>query len=147
MRPVRDALFLVALVALVEQPPSTPVRIFAAASLFDYPCYNLLAHANIYRAEHPWTLASRWVYENVPAGTLLASEQWDDSLPTSMDIDGELRRRAEYADVQLTWLTGPDELDNEAKLEKNLARHQAEAEKAATEPTSDEDGAKSLTTT
>ena len=32
-------------------------------------------------------------------------------------------------------------------LAKNLARHQAEAEKAATEPTSDEDGAKSLTTT
>jgi Dolichyl-phosphate-mannose-protein mannosyltransferase len=75
---------------------------------------------NIYRSEHPWSLASRWVYENVPAGTLIASEQWDDSLPTTMLVNDEMRLRAEYRDRQLTWLTGPDERDNEEKLQKNL---------------------------
>jgi hypothetical protein len=44
-----------------------------------------------------------------------------------MIVDDRLRRRGEYRDVQLTWLTGPDELDNEAKLQKNLERL-AEAE-------------------
>lgn len=81
-----------------------------------------LSFLNIYSTDHPWDEASRWVYANVPAGTLMASEQWDDALPTTMRIDDQLRRRGEYRDVQLTWLTGPDELDNEAKLQKNLSR-------------------------
>jgi hypothetical protein len=81
-----------------------------------------LSFLNIYSADHPWEEASRWVYANVPAGTLMASEQWDDALPTTMRVDDQLRRRGEYRDVQLTWLTGPDELDNEAKLQKNLSR-------------------------
>ena len=76
---------------------------------------------NIYSSDHPWDEASRWVYANVPPGTLIASEQWDDSLPTSMLVDGRIRRRAEYLDRQLNWLTGPDAADNESKLEKNLA--------------------------
>ena len=80
-----------------------------------------LSFMNIYTVAHPWDEASRWVYANVPEGTLMASEQWDDALPTTMRVDGQLRRRAEYRDVQLTWLTGPDELDNEAKLQENLA--------------------------
>jgi len=81
-----------------------------------------LGFLNIYSVDHPWDEASRWIYANVPAGTLIASEQWDDSLPTTMLVDDQLRRRMEYRDVQLTWLTGPDDLDNEVKLEKNLAR-------------------------
>ena len=81
-----------------------------------------LSFLNIYRTDHPWNAASRWVYENVPAGTLIASEQWDDALPATMLIDGQMRRRAEYEDVQLTWLTGPDDLDHEEKLARNLAR-------------------------
>ncbi len=81
-----------------------------------------LSFMNIYRVDHPWDEASRWIYANVLPGTLLASEQWDDSLPTTMVVDGRFRRRAEYEDEQLTWLTGPDQADNEAKLQKNLAR-------------------------
>lgn len=80
-----------------------------------------LSFMNIYRVDHPWNEASRWIYANVPPGTLLASEQWDDSLPTTMEVDGRFRRRAEYQDQQLTWLTGPDHADKEAKLQKNLA--------------------------
>lgn len=79
-----------------------------------------LAFVNIYNADHPWNVASRWVYANVPPGTLIASEQWDDALPTTMIVDGEPRRRSEYRDEQLTWLTGPDALDDPQKLDENL---------------------------
>jgi len=75
---------------------------------------------NLYRSDHPWNVASRWIYANVTEETLIASEQWDDSLPTTMVVDGKLRRRNEYESDQLTWLTGPDELDAEVKLERNL---------------------------
>ena len=79
-----------------------------------------LAFVNIYTVDHPWNIASRWIYENVPSGTLIASEQWDDALPTTMLVDGRLRRRGEYRDEQLTWLTGPDNQDDAEKLAENL---------------------------
>ncbi len=75
---------------------------------------------NIYDSDHPWNIASRWVYTNVQPQTLIASEQWDDSLPATMLVDGQLRRRAEYEEEQLTWLTAPDERDTEQKLARNL---------------------------
>ena len=79
-----------------------------------------LAFMAIYGQEHPWNVASRWVYQNVPPGTTLLSEQWDDYLPATMIVDGQSRRRDEYPNVELTWLTGPDARDDEAKLQANL---------------------------
>jgi hypothetical protein len=96
-------------------------RTMGAAVALGATAVYALAFVNIYRADHPWNVASRWVYENIPAGVTIASEQWDDALPTTMLIEGQLRRRREYRDVQLTWLTGPDERDDADKLAKNLA--------------------------
>ena len=79
-----------------------------------------LSFVSIYTQEHPWTAASRWVFANIQPGTLIASEQWDDALPTTMEIDGTLRRRSEYDNSELTWLTHPDTADDEQKLVKNL---------------------------
>jgi 4-amino-4-deoxy-L-arabinose transferase-like glycosyltransferase len=76
----------------------------------------------IYREEHPWNRASRWIYEQIPAGTLLLSEQWDDSLPATMIIDGQRRRREEFPNAELTWLSLPDAADDEQKLMENLER-------------------------
>jgi 4-amino-4-deoxy-L-arabinose transferase-like glycosyltransferase len=78
------------------------------------------AFMGIYGQEHPWNAASRWVYANVPPGTTLLSEQWDDYLPATMVIDGELRRREEFPNAELTWLSRPDAADDEAKLLANL---------------------------
>ncbi len=79
-----------------------------------------LAFMAIYAQEHPWNAASRWVYANVPPGTALLSEQWDDYLPATMVVDGELRRREEFPNAELTWLSRPDAADDEVKLLANL---------------------------
>lgn len=81
-----------------------------------------LSFVNLYRQPHPWLAGSIWVYENVPPGSLILSEQWDDSLPATLLLDGQPRRRSEYPNQELTWLTGADARDNEAKLDANLAR-------------------------
>ncbi len=79
-----------------------------------------VAFVNLYRAEHPWNAASRWIYENVPPGTRILSEQWDDFLPVNLVVDGEQRSRKEYPNAELTWLTFPDAADNEEHLLANL---------------------------
>jgi hypothetical protein len=79
-----------------------------------------LAFVNLYGQPHPWAAASRWVYEQVPPGTLILSEQWDDALPSTMVIDGRLRFRSEYENMELSWLAGSGRLDNQEKLVQNL---------------------------
>ncbi|VAW35723.1 hypothetical protein MNBD_CHLOROFLEXI01-401, partial [hydrothermal vent metagenome] len=39
----------------------------------------------------------------------------------TMLIDGEVRRRSEYPNAELTWLSGADLADNEEKLTENVA--------------------------
>ncbi|HEX6385836.1 MAG TPA: hypothetical protein VF177_14295, partial [Anaerolineae bacterium] len=86
-----------------------------------------LSFVRLYSQPHPWVAASEWIYNNVEPGTVILSEQWDDSLPASLTVNGEFRRRDEFVDRQLTWLTGSSQRDNEEKLANNLARL-AEAE-------------------
>lgn len=81
-----------------------------------------LGFVHMYTQPHPWWQGSRWVYDHVPPGTLILSEQWDDSLPMSMVVDGEVRYRSEYPNEELTWLVGADENDTVEKLENNLDR-------------------------
>ncbi len=44
-----------------------------------------LAFTGVYRQEHPWIAASRWIYANIPEGKKLLTEHWDDSLPLTLD--------------------------------------------------------------
>ncbi|GIV80120.1 MAG: hypothetical protein KatS3mg050_4514 [Litorilinea sp.] len=47
-----------------------------------------LAYVNgVYNHEHTWITASRWIYQNVPRGSVILWEQWDDPLPKT--IPGE----------------------------------------------------------
>ncbi len=44
-----------------------------------------LAYVNgVYAHEHTWITASRWVYANVPSGSVILWEWWDDPLPKSI---------------------------------------------------------------
>jgi hypothetical protein len=79
-----------------------------------------ISFINIYQQPHPWVAASQWIFANVPQGSLVLSEQWDDSLPSTMLIDGEAHRRSEYPNAELTWLTQADAADDVEKLAENL---------------------------
>ena len=79
-----------------------------------------ISFINLYQQPHPWIEASQWIYTNIEPGTLILSEQWDDSLPSSMQFGDTYRRRAEYPNAELTWHTGTGENDNATKLAANL---------------------------
>ncbi len=44
-----------------------------------------LAFVNgVYGSEHTWITFSRWIYQNVPDGSCIAFEHWDDRMPTNL---------------------------------------------------------------
>ncbi|MCB9420601.1 MAG: phospholipid carrier-dependent glycosyltransferase [Ardenticatenaceae bacterium] len=90
------------------------------AVTFIFTTLYAIGFVNLYSQPHPWITASEWIYANVEPGTLILSEQWDDSLPSSMWIGDAYRRRAEYPNAELTWHTGTSEKDNTDKLAANL---------------------------
>ncbi|MBI4675663.1 MAG: glycosyltransferase family 39 protein [Chloroflexi bacterium] len=61
-----------------------------------------LAFIQIYTREHPWLVASRWIYENIPAGKTLTVEEWDDALPVLIQFPKGARRGSEYNQITLT---------------------------------------------
>lgn len=104
------------------------LRYGTIAAVLLFTLLHALAFRNMYQTPHPWLAASQWIYENLAEDTLILSEQWDDHLPSSMFLpDGTYRRRAEYANDELTWLTRADEKDTVEKLEANVA-HLVEAD-------------------
>jgi hypothetical protein len=80
-----------------------------------------IGFVNIYQQSHPWVTASEWLFRNAEPGSLTLSEQWDDSIPSTMVVDGEVRRRSEYPNAELTWLSGANGADDVEKLAQNLA--------------------------
>lgn len=79
-----------------------------------------LAFVNLYREPHPWVATSEWIHRNVRPGSLILSEQWDDSLPVSLTLDGQRRLRGLYRNEELTWLSGVGARDSAARLANNL---------------------------
>lgn len=74
-----------------------------------------LAYVNgVYNQEHPWITASRWIAENVPNGSVILCEQWDDCLPTH--VPGEPAVNQANATLRrIDW--GPYEEDTAEKFE------------------------------
>lgn len=61
------------------RPAVTCLTILVAASTAIWA----LAFTSIYRDLHPRLAASRWIFDNIPAGAVLTAEAWDDALPYS----------------------------------------------------------------
>ena len=79
------------------------LAVFTAVVAFGWA----LAFTGIYRQEHPWIAASRWIYTHIPDGKKLLTEHWDDSLPLTLDeLPGKPASRA-YQRVELP-LWDPD---------------------------------------
>jgi YYY domain-containing protein len=65
----------------------------------------------VYGTEHSWITASRWIYDHVPDGSVLASEHWDDDLPLGLPEPGANTGAHGYRLVELPMY----EDDNEQK--------------------------------
>lgn len=48
-----------------------------------------LAFSRIYTRPHTWLDASRWIYANIPPGSNLSHELWDDTLPVAIPKEGK----------------------------------------------------------
>lgn len=79
------------------------------------------AFVALYEEPHPWLQASRWLHENAERREAIAVEKWDETLPSSLDIDGEYHSRNRFVSVELDWLGGVGERDDERKLAANFA--------------------------
>ncbi len=67
-----------------------------------------LVFLGVYRQEHPWIQASRWIYQTIPQGSKLLTEHWDDALPLTLDeLPGARPPYREYTRVELP-LWDPD---------------------------------------
>ena len=120
IQPIIPPLIVLGVMAL-WQIRSRAVRGLLAGTILVGTALYALAFVNLYSDPHPWNSASEWIHRNIPAGTLILSEQWDDFLPATMMVDNDIRRRADFENAELTWLSSPDEADDEAKLDDNLA--------------------------
>ncbi len=60
-----------------------------------------LAFVSIYSRRHSRVQASEWIYRNVPLGSTLALEHWDDDLPLSLRLSGRSRSIGEYQTVKM----------------------------------------------
>ncbi len=75
-----------------------------------------VAYLNVYTATHPWIQTTAWMCENLPAGSRIAVEHWDDTLPL-LQGTGELRCARQHRLTQLAVYNR----DDQAKLDMLLA--------------------------
>lgn len=65
----------------------------------------------VYAQPHPWIVASRWIYENVPDGAVLATEHWDDRLPLGLPEPGANPGRYRYVTMPMYEEDTPEKFD------------------------------------
>ena len=53
-----------------------------------YSLVYAMAFIQLYSMEHPYRLASAWIYENVPPGSKIAAPHWDDKIPVTLPGPG-----------------------------------------------------------
>jgi YYY domain-containing protein len=68
-----------------------------------------LAFVSIYSRPHSRIQASEWIYRNLPSGSTLALEHWDDDLPLSRVVDGQPRSIGEYQTLKMNLYEPDDE--------------------------------------
>lgn len=108
----------------LQEGQSKPVGfIFARLSLIGALAGSLLwalAYVNIYSTDTTRVAASRWLYENVPAGSVLANEHWDDPLPLILSAEEAQNSKFEIRNYE----TFPMEVYDPDLDPKGLVREQ-----------------------
>jgi len=73
-----------------------------------------VALTNVFLKPHSRVVASEWIFENIPAGSAISSEYWDDGLPIRLpDYPAD-----QYVYVQMA----PYDADNDAKLSRFIGQ-------------------------
>jgi YYY domain-containing protein len=75
--------------------------VLIAATLGGAVFWSLAFVNGVYGTEHTWITASRWIYANVPDGSVLAVEHWDDHLPLSLPEPEANMGAHDYSQVEL----------------------------------------------
>ena len=55
----------------------------------------------VYATDHPWVSASRWIYQNVPDGSCIAREHWEEGVPMGLQEPGMSSHAHGYFQPQL----------------------------------------------
>jgi YYY domain-containing protein len=96
-----------------QGPRSVVVPLVALLVLVATVVWALAFVNGVYGRTHTWIAASRWIYANVPDGSVLASEHWDDDLPLGLPEPGADMGSHGYRVVDLPMY----EEDNQGKYE------------------------------
>lgn len=80
-----NAYFLVKIFLWLSRKVSRPVTSFAFMILFFSFIVWPVAFFSIYTKSHSRVAASEWIYQNIPIGSKIGTEHWDDGLPLSFD--------------------------------------------------------------
>jgi YYY domain-containing protein len=96
---------------------SRPVAIGVAALVIVGTLIYALAFSSIYSRTNTRVAASRWMYANLPAGSTLANEHWDDWLPIGgLDGNRSYGDNGQFQSVEM----GNYEDDSPAKLDRMI---------------------------
>ena len=96
--PLLPFLFLMAAAAgsrVVGRAARASLYALAGLAIFAALIYSI-AFTSIYSGEHPWLQVSDWIYRNIPAGSAIANEHWDDVLPLSLRGGGGEHNASDY---------------------------------------------------
>jgi len=114
---VLTALFFSRIISWVSQKRKlfiVSVFIFMLLILI-YP----VSFISIYSRPHTRVQASSWIYQNIPSGSNLSGEHWDDFLPVSLSQPGMLRER--YNSIEFP-LYNEDNEDKWRLMDERLRR-------------------------